>query len=153
MIYTQETEKKMTFTRQTYYESGAKSSKILTRKLQKQRADNTIYKIRDTDSKTIQYKQDEIQRIFRKYYKGLYTRPQLEGAEQIDDFLKSLNLPVISEQQNEILTAPVTEIELNSAISTLKANKSPGPDGFPSECTRSLKSRECQSFFMLAIQH
>lgn len=26
-----------------------------------------------------------------------------------------------------------TEIELNGAISTLKTNKSPGPDGFPSE--------------------
>ena len=82
LIYTQEIEKKI-FTRQTYYESGAKSLKILARKLQKQRADNTIYKIRDIDSKTIQYKQEEIQRTFRKYYKRLYTQPQLEGDQQI----------------------------------------------------------------------
>ena len=140
MIYTQEIEKKMIFTRQTYYESGAKSQNILARKLQKQRADNTIYKIRDNDSKTIQYKQDEIRRTFRKYYKGLYTQPQLEDGQQIDDFLKSLNLPVVSEEQNEILKAPVTEIELNKAISTLKANKSPGPDGFSSEWYKVFKA-------------
>ena len=72
----------MIFTRQTYYESGAKSLKILARKLQKQRADNVIHKIRDIDSKTIQYKQEDIQRTFRKYYQRLYTQPQLEGQNQ-----------------------------------------------------------------------
>ena len=87
LIYTQEVEKKMIFPRQAYYESGAKSLKILARKLQKQQADNAIYKIRDIDSKTIQYKQEEIQRTFRKYYKRLYTQPQLDGDQQIDDFL------------------------------------------------------------------
>ena len=40
---------------------------------------------------------------------------------------------IVSEEQNQILTAAVTEKELNSAISKLKANKSPAPDGLPSE--------------------
>lgn len=140
IIYTQEIEKKMIFTKQTYYESGAKSLKILARKLQKQQADNTIYKIKDIDSKTIQYKQEEIQRTFRKYYKCLYTQPQLEGDQKIEDFLKSLNLPAMSGEQNEILSAPITEIELNKAISTLKANKSPGPDGFSSEWYKAFRA-------------
>lgn len=39
----------------------------------------------------------------------------------------------LSEEQNKLLTDAVTESELNSAISRLKANKSPGPDGLPSE--------------------
>lgn len=130
----------MIFTRQSYYESGAKSLKILARKLQKQRTDNTIYKIRDTDSKTIQYKQEEIQRTFRKYYKHLYTQPQLEGDQQIADFLNSLNLPSISQEQNEMLTAPITEMELTKAISTLKSNKSPGPDGYCSEWYKAFKA-------------
>lgn len=92
----------MIFTKQTYYESGAKSLKILARKLQKQRADNTIYKIRDTDSKTVQYNQDEIQKTFKKYYQGLYTQPQLESVQKTDDFFKSLNLPTISNKHNEL---------------------------------------------------
>lgn len=52
----------MIFTKQKYYESGSKSIKLLARNLRKQQVDNTIYKIRDPDSKTIQYKQDEIQK-------------------------------------------------------------------------------------------
>lgn len=43
------------------------------------------------------------------------------------------DLPVISEEQNPTLTAAITENKLNSAISRLKANKSPSLDGFPSE--------------------
>lgn len=50
----------MIFTRQRYYETGLKSSKPLARRLQKQQADNTIYKIRDPKrSKTRYYEQDK----------------------------------------------------------------------------------------------
>lgn len=133
LLYSQEIEKNMIFTKQKCYEAGSKSTKLLARRLQKQRADSTIYKIRDPVSKNIHYKQDELQNTFKKYYKSLYTQPQLEGEQQISEFLKSLNLPELSEEQNQILTAAITETELNSAISRLKTNKSPGPDGFPSE--------------------
>ena len=64
----------------------------------------------------------EIQRAFKKYYESLYTQLHLESEQQIGKFLNSLNLPVLSEEQNQILTAAVTEKELNSAISKLKAN-------------------------------
>lgn len=59
----------MTYTKQKYYESGSKFAKLLARKLWKQQADSTIYKIRDPDSKTLLYKQNEIQMIFQNYCK------------------------------------------------------------------------------------
>lgn len=138
ILYAQEIEKKVVFTKQKYCESGSKSVKLIARKLQKQWADNTIYKIKDPDSKTIHYQQDEVQRMFKKYYTFLYTQEyrvlwSIAVEQQIGEFLNSLNLPVVSEEQNKILAAAVTETEVNCAISRLKANKSPGPDGFPSE--------------------
>lgn len=123
----------MIYTKQKYYESGPKFSKLLARKLQKQQADGTIYKIRDPDSKILVYKTKEIQMAFQNYYKKLYTQPQLEDEQQIGQFLESLNLPSLSDDQNKELMAEITQEELNHAISKLKANKSPGPDGFPSE--------------------
>lgn len=60
----------------------------------------------------------------------LYMLPHLQAEQHIDEFLNSLNLPVLSEEQNQTLTAAVTKTDLNSAIARLKANKSPGPYGF-----------------------
>lgn len=140
IMYSQETERKMVFTKQKYYESGSKSMKLLARKLQKQQTDNTIYKIRDLNSKNIQHKQNEIQKTFKKYYKLLYTQPRLENEQLIGQFLDSLNLPVMTEEQNQTLITEISEIELNNAISRLKANKSPGPDGFPSEWYKTFSS-------------
>lgn len=123
ILYLQEIGRKMAFTKQKHYESGSKSTKLLERKLQKQQTDNTIYKIRDLNSKTVQYKQDEIQKNFKRYYKLLYTQPHLEDEQKIGKFLDSPNLLVISEEQNQTLTTALTETELNSAISKLKTNK------------------------------
>lgn len=72
-------------------------------------------------------------RHFKIYYKLLYTQPHLEDEQQIGHFLEFLSLPTSLEDQNTELIAEITEKELNSAMSRLKANKTPGTDGFPSE--------------------
>lgn len=54
----------MIYTKQKYYESGDKFAKLLMSKLKKQQADNSIYKIRDPNSKRCVYKQSEIKRVF-----------------------------------------------------------------------------------------
>jgi len=130
----------MIFAKQKYYEAGPRSAKILARRLQKQRADNTIYKIKHPASNILQYKQEELQNSFEKYYTTLYSQPQLENEQQIEAFLKSLNLPTVSEEHNTIMTAAITETELSGAISRLKTNKSPGPDGFPSDWYKAFRT-------------
>lgn len=58
-LYTQETHKKMFFTKQKYYETGSKFAKLLARKLQKQKADSIIHKIRDPITKDWYIKGEE----------------------------------------------------------------------------------------------
>lgn len=59
---------------------------------------------------------------------------------KLEFFLKSLDLSTLSEDQSTKLLAEITVEELNTAISRLKANKSPGPDGFSSEWCRTFRA-------------
>lgn len=70
-----------------------------------------------------------------------YSQQCIDNTSHIDAFLASLDLPSISEEQNEQLASAITTEELNAAISRLKANKSPGPDGFTAEWYKSLREQ------------
>lgn len=86
----------------------------------------------------------------------MYTQPNLQSEQGIDSFLKSLELPLLSEDQNKTLMVDITEKELSWAISKLKANKSPGPDGFPAEWYKKFRN-ELSPFLLkilnLALRH
>lgn len=138
MIYTQEIEKKMLFTNRRYYENGSKFTKVLARKLKKQQADSTIYKIRDPNKNTIESKQDKIQGIFETFYKRLYSGTSVD-VSQINSFLDELILPTLTEEQNQFLVSEITESELMQTINRLKTNKSLGSDGYPAEWYKAFK--------------
>lgn len=67
-IYTINIQKKIVFTKQTYYEGGAKATKLLAYKLKKQQAENSIYKIRNPQTKVIEHKLKEIQSCLESFY-------------------------------------------------------------------------------------
>lgn len=132
-IYDEEIEKQIKFTKQRYYETGPKAMKLLSWRIRKQQAKNTISKIRNPKTQNICSELKGIQQSFELYYKDLYTQPARADIPTIERFLDSLDLPSIGEQHNRALVAEITAQELNSAISRLKANKAPGTDGYPSE--------------------
>lgn len=138
-IYTQEIQKKLIYTKQKYFEGGSKYTKLLAYKLRKQQADNTIYKIKDPKTKDIHHQMKEIKDCFKEYYEKLYSQPQVDNDQKMETLLKSLNLPTLTEDQNKALISQITKEEIYSAIARLKANKSPGTDGFTSEWYKSLK--------------
>lgn len=139
LMYTQEIEKKMLFTRQKYYEKGSKFTKLLARKLKKQYANNTIHKIRDPEKNSIESKQERIQETFESFFKQLYSRTVEVQEDQIDSFLETLDLPAMTEEQNKALSKEITPEELTEAINRLKTNKSPGSDGFTTEWYKAFK--------------
>ena len=57
----------------------------------------------------------------------------------METLFKSLNLPKLTEAENKALASQITKEEIHSAIARLKANKSPGTDGFSSEWYKSLR--------------
>ena len=69
--------------------------------------------------------------------KTLISRSKLFGASApstvlLDEGFNN-DIPKISAEENEILTANFTEKEVFEAISQIETNKAPGPDGFPAE--------------------
>lgn len=132
LIYSEEIQKNILFTKQRYYEIGNKSTKLLAYKLKKQQARNNIYGIRDPKN-NVKYKTEDIQKCFELYYTKLYAQPAKDDNDQIKLFLDKLNLPKVTDEQNDFLVSEITSQEINLAISKLKANKSPGADGYTSE--------------------
>ena len=135
----EEIEKKLRFVKQDYYEMGCKATKLLARRIRKQQATNTIHKIRDHHSGQLKYNAEEIENTFKDYYKTLYTQQPSSSDDAKRRFLNSLDLPSIGVVQYNSLVTPITPDEVSKAILRLKANKSPGADGFPSEWYRVFK--------------
>jgi hypothetical protein len=66
-----------------------------------------------------------------EFYKKLFGDPDQNGFSMMEEQVG--DIPQLSAEENEILTADFTEDEVLEAISQMEHNKAPGPDGFPAE--------------------
>lgn len=84
---------------------------------------NTVAKIKDQHGEWVE---DEggIENIITEFYDSLFQSSNSE-LEQVLSFIK----PCIFDQQNLLLTAPITEAEIKEVAFKLGAFKAPGPDG------------------------
>lgn len=119
-ILTAEIEKKTRYLKQSYYEVGPRATKLLAKRLKKQQADRTIHKIRDINTNQIIYEPKEIETKFMDYYRDLYSQPPSADLDQMIDFLEDLDLPSIGKKQNDLLTSPITKMEIEKAVNKLK---------------------------------
>ena len=88
-----------------------------------------IYSLLDED-RTIEG-QDQLKSYITNYYKGLFGAPE-EGNFSLDESRTS-DIPQVSVEENNLLTAPYSEDEVRKAVFQMEHNKAPGPDGFPAE--------------------
>ena len=120
------------YTRQRFFEFGDKPHKLLARQLRKMENDRTIHQVKACDN-TILTKPKDINNRFLDYYTDLYTSKSTSESEIINAFLDKCKLPRLGVEDCRSLNAELTIKEVQSAITSLKGNKSPGPDGLPGE--------------------
>ena len=74
---------------------------------------------------------EEIQRIIRSYYKGLYDT-KLENVKEMDSFLDKYHIPKLNQDQVNNINRYINREEIG-VIKNLPTKESPGPDGFNAE--------------------
>ena len=75
--------------------------------------------------------QENLKLYITNYYKHLFGPPE-DNFVSLDES-RIEDVPQLAVDENDLLTAPFLEKELFEAISQMKNNKAPGPDGFPAE--------------------
>jgi hypothetical protein len=75
--------------------------------------------------------QENIKNYITEFYKNLFGPP----IDSHFSLLESMNpdIPQLSNEENDILTADFIVKEVYEAILNMEKNKAPGPDGFPAE--------------------
>ena len=74
---------------------------------------------------------ENLKNYITEYYKGLFG-PHIHNSFSMDETLR-YDIPQVSEEENEVLTAPFSEEEVKMAVFDMEHNKASGPDGFPAE--------------------
>lgn len=101
-LFEQEVEKKARVCKQAYYELGRKAAKLLARRLWKQQVESIIHKIRDPETNQLKYHPEEIEAIFLKYYKQLYTESSDTKVEVMKNFLSGQKTEWYHHSRNSI---------------------------------------------------
>ena len=57
----------------------------------------------------------------------------------MDKILEKYNFPKLNQEEIENLNRPITSMDIETIISNLSSNKSPGPDGFTAEFYQNLE--------------
>lgn len=131
-LLTRKADKDILFARQRFFEMGNKPNRFLARLVKKMSIKGYISAIKDPSGCRIT-ENKKISETFRQYYEKLYSSDINTQSKLENTFFKDLCIPKINNKQKELLEAPITLLEIKTAINSLQSGKSPGPDGYPVE--------------------
>lgn len=118
--------------RQSYYFNGSKPSRLQALKLKHNESRASINTIKIANNK-FTYDPQEINVAFHSFYKELYQSTPNFDSVKCKQFLSSLDLPTLGEQEATDLVRPISLKKLETALRMTNKGKSPGPDGKPPE--------------------
>ena len=124
-----------------------KIEKPLGRQINGHRDSIQINKIKN-EKGDITTETEEIQKIIRSYYKGLYSK-QLENLEKMDNFLDKYQIPKLNQDQIDQLNNPITPKEIQGVIENLPTKNIMGPDDLSAEFYQTFKENLTQILFKL----
>lgn len=139
-LITRKAEKDILFAKQRLFEFGNKPNKLLARLARKAPAKSFISAVQDENGQR-QMNHRQINDTFKRFYEKLYSSETDLDKLKEGNFLNSLNMPQLSNDQASLLEGPITLLEIDKAISSLNSGKSPGADGLPIEFYKVLKGK------------
>ena len=86
--------------------------------------------------------EDRINELLNDFYSSLFSS---SNPTEFDAFLDCVE-PRVTPEMNESLTRPFVASEVQTALAQMKANTSPGPDGFPPCSTNNIGKKLEQRF-------
>ena len=63
----------------------------------------------------------------------------MDNLEEMDRFLEKFNLPILNQEETEIMNNPIISTGIEAVIKNLPKYKSPGPDSFTGEFYQTLR--------------
>lgn len=124
--------------RQRFYDKSDKIDSLLANKLRRKQALGAIDKLHSSQHDSYTYDPSVMSEEFRNFYSSLYNLPKPplslpSGVDGLRSYLSGVSLPVLSEDQQNILNAQISGEEILEAISSMRSSAAPGPDGFTAQ--------------------
>ena len=113
---------KINKTKTLFFEKINKIDKSVARLIKKKRDKSQINKIRN--EKEVTTDNAEIQRIIRDYYEQLYGN-KMDNLEETGRFLEKFNLPILNQEETEIMNNPIASTEIKAMIKKSPKKQNP----------------------------
>lgn len=140
LLTTSTAEKLLLRSKGLYYEYGDKSSRLLAHQLRRQAAARLIPQITDS-SGILKSTPSSINEAFVTFYTSLYKSEFPTDTSNMTTFLSNLDIPNVNLADAENIDKPLEISELIESIKLMQNNKTPGPDGYPSEFYKAFSAK------------
>ncbi len=107
-----------------FYEHGEKAGCLLAHQLKSKSVSRLIPSVRKSQQELATDPQ-EINKTFKNYYLNLYTSDFPQDTSHMTEFLESLDIPTLEQDDTETLEKPLDTQEKEAAIKAMQTGKNP----------------------------